>query len=210
MDIVATTKGDRRGPKFQARRQQLAQAALVTLAELGYARTSLREIAHNSEFSHGVVHYYFSDKADLITECVASFRELSTDAYADILAEPMTAEQFRAAVVERVSERVSTGWPYHRIWYDLRTQSMFDDALRDDVQSLFSMFYDTTWKIVSRYAELAGTKPAVGPELSYSMSDGLVQRAVSRYIHGDTEAIPALRRGANSLFDIIVPLNDHS
>src|SRR5580704_3708777 len=33
--------------KFAERRAQLADAALQTLAELGYARTSLREIAQN-------------------------------------------------------------------------------------------------------------------------------------------------------------------
>jgi len=56
--------------KFAERRAQLAVAALQTLAELGYARTSLRDIAQNSEFSHGVLHYYFSDKFELITFCV--------------------------------------------------------------------------------------------------------------------------------------------
>ena len=49
--------------KFAARRTQLADAALQTLAELGYARTSLREIAQNSEFSHGVLHYYFPTRS---------------------------------------------------------------------------------------------------------------------------------------------------
>jgi len=34
--------------KFSARRIELAEAALETLAELGYARTSLREIAQKS------------------------------------------------------------------------------------------------------------------------------------------------------------------
>ncbi|WP_265443636.1 TetR/AcrR family transcriptional regulator [Flexivirga meconopsidis] len=205
MDIIATTQSERRGPKFQARRQQLAQAALVTLAELGYAHTSLREIAHNSEFSHGVVHYYFSDKADLITECVACFRNLCVDAYADVLAEAQTAQELRQAVIDRLTNRISTSWPYQRIWYDLRTQAMFDETLRNDVQSLFTLFYDTTWQIITRYAELAGVTPVVGPELSHSMVDGLTQRAVARYVHGDTEAIPALRSGLNSLFDIIVP-----
>src|SRR5436189_5951208 len=52
--------------KFSARRIELAEAALETLAELGYARTSLREIAQKSEFTHGVLHYYFSDKVELI------------------------------------------------------------------------------------------------------------------------------------------------
>ena len=52
--------------KFAERRAELADAALQTLSELGYARTSLREIAQNSAFTHGVLHYYFEDKVDLI------------------------------------------------------------------------------------------------------------------------------------------------
>src|SRR6201996_8697342 len=60
--------------KFAERRGQLAPAALQTLAELGYARTSLRDIAQNSEFSHGVLHYYFSDKFELITYCVRQYK----------------------------------------------------------------------------------------------------------------------------------------
>ncbi|HQU02794.1 MAG TPA: TetR family transcriptional regulator, partial [Acetobacteraceae bacterium] len=60
--------------KFVERRRELAQAAVQTLAELGYARTSLREIAQNSAFSHGVLHYYFKDKADLIMCCVRHYK----------------------------------------------------------------------------------------------------------------------------------------
>ena len=38
--------------KFAERRAELAEAALQTLSELGYARTSVREIAQNYRFSH--------------------------------------------------------------------------------------------------------------------------------------------------------------
>jgi len=37
--------------KFNARRLELAEAALETLGELGYARTSLREIAPMGSFT---------------------------------------------------------------------------------------------------------------------------------------------------------------
>jgi AcrR family transcriptional regulator len=60
--------------KFAERRARLAASALQTLSELGYARTSLRDIAQNSEFSHGVLHYYFSDKVDLIIQSVKQYK----------------------------------------------------------------------------------------------------------------------------------------
>ena len=60
--------------KAAERRAELAEAALQTLSTLGYARTSLRDIAQNSVFSHGVLHYYFTDKVDLITACVRQYK----------------------------------------------------------------------------------------------------------------------------------------
>ena len=67
-------RGARPADKYDERRNQLAESALQTLGELGYARTSLREIANNSEFSHGVVHYYFQDKLELIVYCVRYYK----------------------------------------------------------------------------------------------------------------------------------------
>src|ERR1700754_5150565 len=85
----------RRSPadKFEERRRELAVAALQTLGELGYARTSLREIAVNSPYSHGVVHYYFADKIELITYCVRQYKADCVTRYDDIVAEAQSAEE---------------------------------------------------------------------------------------------------------------------
>ncbi|HJY59819.1 MAG TPA: TetR family transcriptional regulator, partial [Streptosporangiaceae bacterium] len=81
--------------KFAERRAQLADAALQTLAELGYARTSLREIAQNSQFSHGVLHYYFSDKQDLLTHCVRQYEAACVTRYDEIVATASSAEELK-------------------------------------------------------------------------------------------------------------------
>jgi len=81
--------------KFAERRAQLASAALQTLAELGYARTSLREIAQNSEFSHGVLHYYFSDKEELLTHCVRQYEAECVTRYDELVATASSAEQLK-------------------------------------------------------------------------------------------------------------------
>jgi len=81
--------------KFAERRAQLADSALRTLSELGYARTSLREIAQNSEFSHGVLHYYFSDKVDLITHCVRQYKAHCVTRYDQIVATSRSADALK-------------------------------------------------------------------------------------------------------------------
>ncbi len=72
--LVDTSRLVGRVDKFAGRREELAAAALKTLSELGYAKTSLREIAQNSDFSHGMLHYYFRDKIELITYCVRQYK----------------------------------------------------------------------------------------------------------------------------------------
>ena len=72
--------------KFAGRREELAAAALKTLSELGYAKTSLREIAQNSDISHGVLHYYFRDKIELITYCVRQYKTECITRYDEIVA----------------------------------------------------------------------------------------------------------------------------
>src|SRR3954452_1013640 len=86
--------------KYEERRRELATAALQTLGELGYARTSLREIAVNSPYSHGVVHYYFADKVELITYCVRQYKAECVTRYDGIIASASAADELAVAFAD--------------------------------------------------------------------------------------------------------------
>ena len=92
--------------KFAERRAQLATSALRTLSELGYARTSLREIAQNSDFSHGVLHYYFRDKVELITHCVQHYKAECVTRYDQIVVTATTAEGLRTDFAEALADHL--------------------------------------------------------------------------------------------------------
>src|SRR3954453_21420815 len=89
--------------RSEERRRELATAALQTLGELGYARTSLREIAVNSPYSHGVVHYYFADKIELITFCVRQYKARCVTRYDDIVERSATADELAAAFADALA-----------------------------------------------------------------------------------------------------------
>src|SRR5580765_3400549 len=153
--------------KFAERRAELADAALQTLAELGYARTSLREIAQHSGFSHGVLHYYFTDKVDLITHCVTQYKAQCVQRYDEIIAVSPTAETLCAGFADGLAATAREDAPLHRLWYDLRSQSMFEESFRADVLEIDASLQRMIWRIVSRYAELRGAVPAVPAETAY-------------------------------------------
>lgn len=59
---------DQKRPSFieQARRAQIIECAVETIAELGFAQASLAQIAKRAGISTGVISYYFAGKDDLI------------------------------------------------------------------------------------------------------------------------------------------------
>ena len=191
--------------KFAERRAQLADAALVTLSELGYARTSLREIAQNSAFSHGVLHYYFTDKVDLITESVRQYKAHCVTRYDDIVATSQTADELRTAFAVGLATTLREDAPLHRLWYDLRTQSLFEPSFRSDVAEIDKSLERMIWRIVSRYAELCESQPAVSPEVAYAMFDGLFQQSLLRLLSGDDDADRDLVPRAQSVLDTLIP-----
>ena len=135
---------------------------MATLAELGYARTSLREIAQNSEFTHGVVHYYFTDKVELIIHCVRLYKERCVSRFDDLVPGARTAEELLDRFADKLVDTLTTEAPLHRLWYDLRTQSLFEESFRDDVLEMDRTLEDMIWRIVERYAVLSGQRARAG------------------------------------------------
>jgi AcrR family transcriptional regulator len=178
--------------KFAERRAELGEAALTTLAELGYARTSLREIAQNSEFSHGVLHYYFTDKVDLILCSVRQYKARCVKRYDQVTADAASYDELMEGFLERLGHTIRTEAPMHRLWYDLRAQSLFEAAFRADVAEIDKSLEKMILRVMSRFAELAGTQLEVPAGVIYAMFDGLFQQCLLRHLSGDRKAIATM------------------
>ncbi len=190
--------------KFAERRAQLGAAALQTLAELGYARTSLRDIAQNSEFSHGVLHYYFSDKIELITCCVRQYKAECVKRYDSIVASAGSPGELRRGFGAVMAGTLRDEGTMHRLWYDLRNQSMFDDTFRADVLEIDQSLERMIWRIVSKFAELADAPVTLSRSATYAVFDGLFQHALSRHLAGDPDAAGVLEQDVQRVLDSLV------
>jgi TetR/AcrR family transcriptional repressor of bet genes len=199
-----TSKRTRRPvDKFDERRRELAESALVTLGELGYARTSLREIANNSEFSHGVLHYYFSDKLELIVFCVRYYKARCVHRYDEVVAKSTTADELLEGFLTKLAETITEEAPMHRLWYDLRSQSMFEESLREAVMVIDRTLEDMVWRVISRYADLLGAPISTTPPLAYGILDGLFQQALLGHIAGREDALTQLQDEARAVLTLL-------
>ena len=190
--------------KFAERRDQLAVAALQTLAEQGYARTSLRDIAQNSEFSHGVLHYYFADKFELITYCVRQYKAVCVTRYDSIVATATSAGELRDDVAAAMAATLRDDAAMHRLWYDLRNQSMFEEAFRADAKAIDQSLERMIWRIATKYADLSEAPLAVDPATAYAIMDGTFQHALIRHLSGDESAAGALSETVRALLPALL------
>ena len=180
--------------RFAARRAELGEATLHTLAKLGYARTSLREIAQNSEYSHGVLHYYFTDKLDLILCSVRQYKTVCVKRYDQVLLESATFDELLRRFLARLGDTLRDEAELHRLWYDLRAQSLFEVALSADVAAIDRSLQDMIWRVLSRLAELADAPLLAPAGVAYAMFDGLFQQCLVKHLAGDKRAVRAMQK----------------
>ena len=204
MSTATARRAQRPADRFDARRDQLAESALLTLGELGYARASLREIAANSPFSHGVVHYYFNDKIELIVYCVRYYKARCVHRYDAVVSDSTSGPGLLDAFAAKLRETLQDEAPMHRLWYDLRTQSMFEESLREAVTMIDHTLEEMIWRVVSRYGELMDRPVLATPAAAYGMLDGVFQQALLALGTGSETALDTLDEQVHALMPLLL------
>ena len=177
-------------------RNELASHAIVALSELGYARTGLRDIAALSGRSVGALTYYFDGKIDLIAYCVRLYK-VQFVRQIDVA---MTGHDNRAEVIEAVTSAFAWAIEHdahkHRLWYDIRSQSLFEDAFRPVVREI----EDNLIAMVVRFLGKLG-RPADNGQTTYFLLEGLFRVHLQAALEGDTRAPGNLKAAMCEVLD---------
>ena len=91
-----------------ARRTQIIECAIETIATLGYAQASLAQIAKRAGISKGVIVYYFSSKEMLIEQVVTKIYTDAAHFIGPRMAEQPTATLRLQAYIQSHVEYIST------------------------------------------------------------------------------------------------------
>lgn len=185
--------------KFGVKRRSLAESALIAIAAGGYARTGMRDIAQQSEVSHASLHYYFEDKDDLIALAVWNHKSACARRYDPIVTTSTTPEELAVRFGDEMAATMRDEASLHRLWYDLRTQALFEPGFHETIEKIDLLLQEMVWSIVTRFAELEGRAVAVRPEFAYALFDGLFLNTLIRFLRGDAGAIDELREAAPTL-----------
>ena len=198
---TATERAERaRVNKFDVRRRELAEAALVAIAEHGFAKTGLRDISARTELSTGILHYYFEGKDDLIAQAIWQYKSECARRYDPIVETSQTAEELVARFGVEIAATLSEESDMHRLGYDLRNQALFDDGFRDTIVAIDELLTEMVWAVVKRHAELLGRSVTIDRDTTYALFDGIFLNCLIGYMRGDLAALEQIRtRSANLL-----------
>lgn len=190
----------RNANKRTEKKAMIVESAMQALQELGYANTSLRDIATKADLSLGMLHYYFEDKAELITFCVTAYKAEFTA----LVKSALEGVEGRDAVIERFADALAgsiiNDEATHRLWYDIRTLALFDPSFREAISEIEQTLID----VVERAWLLAGNPAGDFSPLHYSVVDGvfryLMQRQTLAEPRGEKALSADIRLVLNSLF----------
>ncbi|EPY04985.1 transcriptional regulator [Paenibacillus alvei TS-15] len=92
----------------EARREQIIQACINTLEELGYTNVSLTKIAKTAKVSTGLISYHFSDKMDLINQTLLYLLNKKLDFIsAKVVQEETPSSQLKAYIGASLAYQVA-------------------------------------------------------------------------------------------------------
>lgn len=193
-------RAERKTAKRDEKKRQIADSAITALQELGYANTSLRDIAANSDMSLGILHYYFEDRTDLIIYCVRLYKQ---DFVEGILA-ALDGAMGRRSVIDTLSGALAMSIAQdaatHRLWYDIRNQALFDDTFRPVTAEIEALLI----AVVSTAFTQSGqpVPPMIG--IQFALLDGVFRHLLQDQVNGRGQNASALKAIFGSVLEQIL------
>lgn len=114
--------------------------------------------------------------------------------YDQVTAQATTYDELMTGFLASLGDTMHEEAHLHRLWYDIRAQTLFEAAFRADVVEIDKSLENMIWRIVSRFAELTGEPQTMPPSVIYAMLDGLFQQCLLKHLSGDVMADARLQR----------------
>lgn len=187
-------------------KRNLAYHALSTLAKHGYARISLRDIAESSGLSTGVIHYYFEDKVELISYCVQLYKEEFVEQVNKLVAKADTPRGVLNAFITSAAASIEADdrAMSHRLFYDIRSQAMFDVRFQATMSSIEAALIDMSGKFITRLRQTGVKTIDVNPTELYIIGDGIFRFYLHRKFDGDPAAVTQFRKSLMKVFVSVI------
>ena len=128
----------------QEKSQRILKAALALLAKQGYENTTINDIADAASVSRGLLHYYFKDKEDLVSQALTygfgSMWEESIGSLANATTAPELADGMIDVLKKNMQQNPDFSALLFEMWVSSRRSAkikkVFSDGLNGTIDEL--------------------------------------------------------------------------
>ncbi|MGG3123745.1 TetR/AcrR family transcriptional regulator [Priestia megaterium] len=131
--------------KAEERKNQILRAAFQAMSVQGYNSVTLQSIADHAEVSKGVVHYYFENKEDTLSQLLEWLtNKIYNYELASVNSEPTPLGKLKA-YVNSVFVAPEKNAKFYRVYLDFLSQAGQNETYR----KINHRFYQNCWDITS-------------------------------------------------------------
>ena len=152
-----------------ARRTQIAEAALRCFAAKGYRGTSMADIIAESGLSAGAIYGHYASKEELFFEAAQLIMSARSGELRDLRADhgPLAPGEVMATLLDGMRHEEITPTLFLQVW----AEASIDPSLREMVQGFLSPVRELLFGLVTEWA-------AANPETAGADPDAYARRAV--------------------------------
>lgn len=125
-----------------------------------------------------MLHYYFESKEDLLIYCVRIYKEGFVDAIRKATEGAEAISGMHSAFCEVLVDTILSEADVHRLWYDIRTQAMFDETFVPIVSEIENMMQ----ALLEVFASNQNDPVEVGG--MYARIDGVFRFLLNKQLNG--------------------------
>ncbi|MGH2591566.1 MAG: TetR/AcrR family transcriptional regulator [Actinomycetota bacterium] len=177
MMAAVGTASTNRAARAAETRARILEAARRVLAEDGLERFTTRRVAELAGVSHGMVHYHFTDKRELVMALLVHARRDWVEPLEELVDGPGSAEKRMRAVIAWIAEPATI--ETMRVHQSLFVLALQDDAVRERLAGEFARWrapFVALFREVGEELGLDGFDARSVGEAFAVAADGLVQQ----------------------------------
>ncbi|OBF54826.1 TetR family transcriptional regulator [Mycobacterium sp. 852002-50816_SCH5313054-b] len=159
------------GASGEQTRRRLILATMRCVAEVGYAKATIREIARAAEMTSGSLYHYFPNKSELLTATVREIDQIELPRLRAAAAHSDNVVDRLVAVLDEM-HRLMREYPHLAAFERAMRGHAGPKGLRDNIDGIVR-------EAMARGALPAGTDPAAAVDALYALARGLTDRAAN-------------------------------
>jgi AcrR family transcriptional regulator len=141
----------------EERKQQILEALDTCLQEKSFEKTSIKDIARVAGVNHGVLHYYFSSKEDILLNYIDYVIRDYQAQVQDLLASRDMSSHGKREFVEElfgfINQRITLNENLSRIFVEIWEIGLYNEAVREKLQEAYTRWIDELRAQLGRYID---------------------------------------------------------